>query len=198
MHRAQQSVAAAILLVVLAGSLAGCYTLLKHPDAAEAPEYDDFSRCAECHESYSSVMPFRSAYVGPWWDYYELPWWYQRAIVAADSLGGEVNYRSIMEGEPARATGSGVGVSPLGGAGVPEMHMERGAGAAVQEEDKAVKKRAGEGPPGDKRSIEERSSTKRGSEDKAAEAKRRQSADETKDTSSSDETKNTNEKKEKP
>lgn len=196
MHRAQHTVIAPILFLMLACSLAGCYTLLKHPDVAEAPEETDFGRCTECHSSYSHTTPHHPGYAEPWWDYYELPWWYQSAIVISDSLAGETDYRSIMEREPVRSDGSGVGINPPGAGGVPlvptKEHRAEGESAG---EDKTTKKRTGADLNGDKRSIEERSATRRGSEDKAADTKSRQSADEKNSSKSSDETKDTNEKK---
>jgi len=196
MHRAQHTVIAPILFLMLACSLAGCYTLLKHPNVSEGPEETDFGRCTDCHSSYSHATPHNLGYAEPWWDYYELPWWYQSAIVLPDSLAGKTDYRSIIEREPVRSDGSGVGINPPGAVGVPlvptKEHRAEGESAG---EDKTTKKRTGDDLNGDKRSIEDRNATRRRSDDKAADTKSRQSADDKDRSKGSDETKDVNEKK---
>lgn len=71
------------LLVCIAVSLAGCYTVLKHPPADDGSEQTDFSRCSQCHESYYHFSPYEPLYSDVWWDYYALPWWYDEIIVTS-------------------------------------------------------------------------------------------------------------------
>jgi hypothetical protein len=73
-----------VLIVCIAASLAGCYTLLKHPTTDDGYEHGDFSRCAQCHDGYYHISPLEPYYEDAWWDYYILPWWYDEIIVVSD------------------------------------------------------------------------------------------------------------------
>jgi hypothetical protein len=198
MRRAVHTSIALTLVAVLAGLLGGCYTLLKHPDVSEGPQESDFSRCTDCHSSYFHRSLYDPGYADAWWDYYRLPWWYQSAFAAADSGTGQMHYRSILERELAPGDGGGIGVNPPGATGLPAMpttkHRADGEAAGA-----ATKERAADGAKVDKRSIEQRSTTKERRDEKPADSKTRQSADGQDAKKDSEGTKDTNEqKKEKP
>jgi hypothetical protein len=183
---------ASILVVVLAGCLAGCYTLLKHPTVAEAPAEADFGRCADCHDYPYHAGPYGSYYPDPWWIYYELPWWYEHAVVSGGDSLSAPGYRGIIERNPVKRPidGGGIGVSTPTGT-VPRGVLGRYPIAATDSSTGGgtlIKKKIGGDSDGDKRGIEERSATKR-------ENDANRSGD-TKDASkTSDETKDSKERK---
>ncbi len=113
-------------------SLAGCYTLLKHPrfsdeersayeENATAVTYAD--DCGSCHESpsytavhgYSYGSPHRSSY-DRWYYYYEYPWWVRYYSDPGDGSGeaGEQQQRPFgrrrrgsNDSEPSQSAVSG-------------------------------------------------------------------------------------------
>jgi len=193
-----------VFAAILVLSLAGCYTLIKHPNVAESPAEADFGRCTDCHDRYFHPGPYDPDYPDPWWMYYELPWWYNEVVVVPemDSLGSS-GHRSIIAREPIKRPidGSGIGFTAPGGggtAGAPVMRPLASPDSSIGT-GTMIKKHTGSESRGDARSIDERSATKRGSDEKqsgdAKDTKKEQSSD-SKDTSkASDNTKESKEKK---
>jgi hypothetical protein len=73
-----------LVVVVLGASLiAGCYTTLRHPGAADLSQeysYQDKS-CYDCHDESSFYHSYYGVYFdyyydSPWFGYYSDPWWY--------------------------------------------------------------------------------------------------------------------------
>jgi hypothetical protein len=175
----KKSILAPILVVILAGSLAGCYTLLKHPNVAEAPDESDFGSCTDCHDSYFLSTRFEPPYTDAWWMYYELPWWYQHPISLdwGDSTAAP-EYRNIIEGEAVkRPIGSGVGTS------LPSTGGSTDSGASQD----------------GKRGVDGGGAVKRGSDDKRSddtkEVKKDRSSETGDSTKTSGETKDSKDKK---
>jgi hypothetical protein len=195
MRRAGQQSVAAIAIVMLICSLAGCYTLLKHPDVLQAPEDGDFARCIDCHPSYFHPSLYHSMYVGPWWDYYELPWWYQRSFTVSDSFGGRPDYRGIISREMPPTAGTGIGVNPLGVGSplIPVRELQRGRESASDEE--VIEKGGADESKRATRSIEKRETAKRKTEDEATKTKNRQPAEDTDASTRSGEPKDASGKK---
>jgi hypothetical protein len=82
------------IIILLSCSLAGCYTLLKHPRTGELAEESDFTRCSDCHASFLYPPPFVPPY-GPW----DLPpWWWGPIVV----VRGEDGNRPIIIREPVK------------------------------------------------------------------------------------------------
>ncbi len=86
-----------VLLVAL--SAGGCYTVLKHPEGAVmADEYQQRRSCGDCHQAswfyHQDPYWYGGYYYGTyhpysWYDYYGRPWWYD-----------DYWYYSGREGEP--------------------------------------------------------------------------------------------------
>ena len=62
------------VIVLVSCSLAGCYTILKHPKTGELAEESDFTRCSDCHQT-PPYPPF------PPDPRYPPPWWYGPVVV---------------------------------------------------------------------------------------------------------------------
>ncbi|MFC1799483.1 hypothetical protein ACFL2Z_01035 [Candidatus Eisenbacteria bacterium] len=86
-----------ILLAVLIGiGLAGCYTMLSHPNVGmETAVHGGGHHCSECHtgnDYYYNNYPYYydSYWRHPrWWSYYGSPWWYYDDWYSDDGDGGE-------------------------------------------------------------------------------------------------------------
>jgi len=113
-------------------SLAGCYTLLKHPrisDEGRAADVDYATPvtyaddCGACHESSSYVAAhgYRYGFASPhvssydrWYYYYEYPWWVRYYTPSVgDSAAGEQQrpfgrrHRGSQDGQPSQTAVSG-------------------------------------------------------------------------------------------
>jgi hypothetical protein len=198
----KKSILAPILVVILAGSLAGCYTLLKHPNVAEAPDESDFGSCTDCHDSYFLSTRFEPPYTDAWWMYYELPWWYQHPISLdwGDSTAAP-EYRNIIEGEAVkRPIGSGVGTSLPSTGGSTDSGAQQPVGSTGSKtgEGTVIKKQTGDSQDG-KRGVDGGGAVKRGSDDKRSddtkEVKKDRSSETGDSTKTSGETKDSKDKK---
>jgi hypothetical protein len=198
MRLQNQRLFAPILVIILAASLAGCYTLLKHPTIAEAPEEEaGFRRCMDCHDGY--------AYGDRYDQWYPPPWWLDPASVVIDrDSASALPYRGIINHEPVKRPigGSGIGTTnPASGSGalVPSAKGPAGQGQSQTGDGAVIKKHTVDDSQKDKRAIEERSTTKRGGDENrsndAKDAKKDQSSDANDATKASDATKDTKEKK---
>jgi len=203
MRHMDKTLLAPILVVILAGALTGCYTLLKHPTVAEAPAEADFNRCADCHDSSYNAGPYDPSYPDPWWMYYELPWWYGHVVFSGGDSLAAPERRGIIIRDPVKRpiSGGGIGVGTLPGTVSPDAGGKTpiGAGGSSTDTSGVIKKKTGGDSAGDKRDIEKRNATKREDDAKrsgdAKDAKKDQSSD-TKDASkASDETKDSKERK---
>jgi hypothetical protein len=196
---------APILVIILAGSLAGCYTLLKHPTAAEAPDETDFSRCADCHDASYYAGPYEPYYPDAWWIYYEFPWWYDQILVSGRDTLAAPDRRGIIERDPVKRPigGGGIGVSAPPGTISPGAGVKTpiGAGGSSTQDGTVIKKETSGDPKGGKRGIEEGNVIKRDNDahraGDAKDAKKGQSSDAKDGSKSSDETKDSKEKKDK-
>jgi len=72
-----------VAALALAGAGAGCYTLIRHPRAAEPVDAHADDICYSCHSSSDEldldVYPWADYYghsSSPWINYYAAPWWY--------------------------------------------------------------------------------------------------------------------------
>ncbi len=95
--------------VVLVVSLAGCYTVLRHPtgtDTVADPAYSSsgYRTCADCHADATYYHPYYSYGSSHyrWNDYYGSPWWYDN-----DSWWHGDDYHGDV-GEPGPEPESGV------------------------------------------------------------------------------------------
>jgi hypothetical protein len=98
-----------LIIILISCSLAGCYTLLKHPKTGELAEESDFTRCSDCHASFLYPPPFMPPY-DPW---DPPPWWWGPVVV----VGGEGGSRPIILREPVKGDDQPgitppIGVSP--------------------------------------------------------------------------------------
>lgn len=82
----KQWILGAALLLTSGSLLAGCYTVLRHPQVEM--QYDEgASDCASCHAD-ADLYHFRDPFMDPygyydygvtrWYGYYGVPWWYDR------------------------------------------------------------------------------------------------------------------------
>lgn len=207
MRHAITSRLAPILVVILAASLAGCYTLLKHPTAAEAPDETDFSRCSDCHDSSYHAGPYEPPYhQEPWWIYYEFPWWYDEVLVSGRDSLSPPDRRGIIDrgGIITRPIGGGgIGVSAPPGTVSPGAGVKTpiGAGGSSTGDGTILKKGTGDDSPGGKRGIGEGTVIKRdndaGRASDSKDAKKDQSSDAKDGSKASDEAKDSKEKKDK-
>lgn len=194
---------APILVVILAGSLAGCYTLMKHPTVSEAPDEGDFSGCSDCHDASYNVGPYRPYYPHTWMLYYELPWWYDQILVSEGDPSAPVERRGIINREPVKRTidggaigtrGSGAGGSSDGGGKTPV-----GPAGSAGKDGPVIKKDTGGDASGGKRDIKDGGAVKREGDASRAndskDVKKEQSSDAKDDSKASDETKDSKEKK---
>jgi hypothetical protein len=191
MRHINKTLLAPILVVILAGSLAGCYTLLKHPTVAEAPAEADFNRCADCHDSSYNAGPYDPSYPDPWWMYYELPWWYGHVVFSGGDSLAAPERRGIIIRDPVKRpiSGGGIGVGTLPGTVSPGAGGKTpiGAGGSSTDTSRVIKKKTSDSA-GDKRGIEERNATKREDDGK-------RSGDAKDASKASDETKDSKERK---
>ncbi|MDD4856541.1 MAG: hypothetical protein PHD74_00390 [Candidatus Krumholzibacteria bacterium] len=198
----KNSLLAPILVVVLAGSLAGCYTLLKHPNVAEAPDESDFGRCTDCHDSYFLSTRYEPPYADDWWMYYELPWWHQHPIsVGRPDSSAAPEYRNILQGEAVkRSIGGGVGTSlpSIGGSTGSDAAQPVGSTNSKTGESTVIKKQTGDSQD-NKRGIEDGNAVKRGSDEKRSddtkEIKKENPPEKGDSTKASGETKDSKDKK---
>lgn len=63
--------------------LPACYTLFKHPRLAQLNyQRPDDNRCQTCHAGeelwYFTHPPTLDPVVGPWGEFYDRPWWFER------------------------------------------------------------------------------------------------------------------------
>ena len=194
---------APILIVILAGSLAGCYTLMKHPTVSEAPREGDFSRCSDCHDASYNVGPYRPYYPDTWMLYYELPWWYDQILVSGDDESAPVERRGIINHEPVKRMidGGGIGtsISPGGGSSGGDTKTPIGSSGSAGKEGPVIKKDTGGDAAGGKRDIKDGGAVKRDSDASRAndskDVKKEQSSDAKDASKASDETKDSKEKK---
>lgn len=116
-------------------TVAGCYTLLKHPSVADEERPADTAHaeavtyaddCGSCHASpsYAAVhdyaSPYRSSY-DRWYYYYEYPWWV-RYYAPASGDGGEGadeqqrpfgrRHRGSEDSQPSQTAASGSTPAP--------------------------------------------------------------------------------------
>lgn len=85
-----------LLALALAGAGAGCYTLVRHPQAAEPVDAHADDICYSCHSSSDELdlelYPWADYYShssSPWINYYAAPWWYDsRWEWSAPQAGG--------------------------------------------------------------------------------------------------------------
>ena len=131
-----------LLIVCAAVSLAGCYTLLKHPTTDDGYAHDDFSRCADCHDGYHHFNQYEPLYPDLWWDYYALPWWYDEVMVYEDE--GEMPVRRAIHDMNLKLRDGELERSPMGIKRVPPVtgvKEKRESGEAIEESgDKETKK----------------------------------------------------------
>ncbi|MCK4237456.1 MAG: hypothetical protein KAX38_10085, partial [Candidatus Krumholzibacteria bacterium] len=128
-----------LIIVLLAISISGCYTLLRHPPAADLPEKMNFNRCYECHTAYHHPGPFDPFYSDPWWDYYTLPWWYDDIIVITDE--GEVPGKRLIHERNVKYHDGGLGIGPPAIVQTPPMVRDTKDENPKEEAEEKVKKR---------------------------------------------------------
>jgi hypothetical protein len=101
-----------LVTVIIAASVSGCYTILRHPEATDDPDTDDFSRCSACHEYYHHPGPYDAVYGDPWLDYYMIPWWYDDVDVDMVTEEGEAPARRFIYEGRTRYDDSDLGINP--------------------------------------------------------------------------------------
>lgn len=159
---------AALIIALLSCSLAGCYTLLKHPKTGDVADDMDFASCTDCHESYFYPGPYDP--IGPW---QPPPWWYppvvivneggkQRTIIDRDRVeksddNGLIGRRPI-EPPPGITPGPGTSPPPVGGVEQPGSQPSTGGQPAVI-------KREAQGNDSGARPIEDKKVEKRSNQD---------------------------------
>ena len=85
-----------MLALALAVAGAGCYTLIRHPQAAESVDAHSDDICYSCHTSSDELdlelYPWADYYShssSPWINYYAAPWWFDsRWEYSAPPAGG--------------------------------------------------------------------------------------------------------------
>lgn len=203
MLQAGSSRIAPILIVILAGSLAGCYTLMKHPTVSEAPDEGDFSRCSDCHDASYNVCPYRPYYPQTWMLYYEIPWWYDQIIISGDDRSAPVERRGIIDKEPVKRAidGGGIGttISPGGGSSGGDVKTPIGPTGSSGKDGTVIKKESGGDASGAKRDIKDATPVKREGDasrtNESKDVKKEQSSDAKDESKGSGETKDSKEKK---
>ncbi len=163
----------ALIVGVLACSLASCYTLLKHPKTGEPAEDMDFASCTDCHESYPYPGPYDE--IAPW----DLPpWWYPPVVVVRD---GPTRRTVIDREQVERLDSQGLigrrriepppGVNPGPGAIMPPVGAG-GQAATPDAGEPAVIKRSAPGNDTGTRQIESKKAAKENDKASAADSKR--------------------------
>jgi hypothetical protein len=76
-------VIAVALGLVAVTPLPACYTLFMHPRLAQLNyQRPQDNRCQTCHSSeelwYFTHPPTRTPLAGPWGEFYDRPWWFER------------------------------------------------------------------------------------------------------------------------
>jgi hypothetical protein len=85
-----------VIALALVGAGAGCYTVIRHPQAAQPVDARSDDLCYSCHASSDELDleldPWAEYYgnsSSPWINYYAAPWWYDsRWEWAAPPAGG--------------------------------------------------------------------------------------------------------------
>ena len=157
---------AALVIALLACSLAGCYTLLKHPKTGDVAEDMDFASCTDCHESYPYPGPYQPVMGGP----IQSPWWYPPVVV-------DEKHRTIIDRQkveksddngltgrrpfgppPGTTPGPGISAPPVGGVAQPATPPASGA-------EPAIIKRQAQGTESGTRPIEDKKVEKKSNQD---------------------------------
>jgi len=84
-----------LVAVLVCAGLAGCYTMLSHPNVGmETAVHGEGRRCSDCHtgaDYYANSYPYYydSYWRYPrWWSYYCSPWWWYNQDGNYDNGGG--------------------------------------------------------------------------------------------------------------
>lgn len=181
MKLGSNNITSVVITVCILLMLSGCYTLLKHPPAADAPDEGDFGRCTDCHSGYYHPGPHELYYPDPWWDYYALPWWYDNIVVITDD--GEVPAKRSIWRRELDSRGERLGTKltrpDIPGTGTNRMESEETGSEETEEKVKSRKIQ--------KRSPEREGSDRRGTRtERNSKARERKEADGAKDSENRD------------